>query len=666
MQKIYRKMLAVATLGLSVMQASATTTLGESSASEATDGEMLLYGTVVCSGDGSGVVNGLYSFDLTEAGPAPKLLKSGLMAAGGGFYAKGKFYFNSETEVYDILYWYHNVYTFPQLISQSRKEFDKGIDMANDLAYDATTGLAFGCFPDGESMKFGYLDPATFEVTRLGDQIETEYTGVAADDNGQIYAIDKKGELFKIDKFTGKAESVGQTELTTAFQTSAIYNPASGKILYGVQKSAESALYSVDPATAEAVKLFDFPNEEQVTGFFFHTTARPLAPASVKEVAITPDGATTNYTVSFTMPTNTADGTGFADAALTYLVMVNGEQAASAEAQAGTEVNIPLSIATPGKVYVSVFAVNASGRSEESTCSAWIGNDIPGRVPGISAVYDYSLQKFMISWQMPEGVNGGYVDPEQVSYTVVRYPDGITVADGISECQAEDQVALPDEGMSEYYYGVRATCNGQTGEEGNSDIFRLGLISCPYSNALSSADDLTGFTIIPNNNSFNNVWIISGSAAKGPNKSWLVMPPMKFEPDIKYTLKFSVRSENGWDTESYKVCLGASPEAAAMTRIIFDGEIDQTSFKTITTDFRVDSEQIGFLGIVDYTRIGTAIRVKNISLTAELSGAGEIVTAQDDDAPVTYYNLQGVQVEKPEGGVYIRVQGNNAAKVLIH
>ncbi|MBQ9076955.1 MAG: hypothetical protein IJY31_03830, partial [Muribaculaceae bacterium] len=35
------------------------------------------------------------------------------------------------------------------------------------------------------------------------------------------------------------------------------------------------------------------------------------------------------------------------------------------------------------------------------------------------------------------------------------------------------------------------------------------------------------------------------------------------------------------------------------------------------------------------------------------------------DAPVEYYNLQGVKVKNPSNGIYIKVQGNKVSKVFI-
>ncbi len=46
------------------------------------------------------------------------------------------------------------------------------------------------------------------------------------------------------------------------------------------------------------------------------------------------------------------------------------------------------------------------------------------------------------------------------------------------------------------------------------------------------------------------------------------------------------------------------------------------------------------------------------------SGVADAVVS-DVNAPVEYYNLQGIRVNNPENGVYIRRQGNNVTKVLV-
>jgi hypothetical protein len=37
----------------------------------------------------------------------------------------------------------------------------------------------------------------------------------------------------------------------------------------------------------------------------------------------------------------------------------------------------------------------------------------------------------------------------------------------------------------------------------------------------------------------------------------------------------------------------------------------------------------------------------------------------DDTTPAIYYNLQGIKVENPQGGVFIKVQGEKASKLYV-
>ena len=47
------------------------------------------------------------------------------------------------------------------------------------------------------------------------------------------------------------------------------------------------------------------------------------------------------------------------------------------------------------------------------------------------------------------------------------------------------------------------------------------------------------------------------------------------------------------------------------------------------------------------------------------AGVSDITVDNNSNAPVEYYNLQGVRVSNPTGGLYIRRQGNTATKVLV-
>lgn len=51
-------------------------------------------------------------------------------------------------------------------------------------------------------------------------------------------------------------------------------------------------------------------------------------------------------------------------------------------------------------------------------------------------------------------------------------------------------------------------------------------------------------------------------------------------------------------------------------------------------------------------------------MPAEGAGVAEI-NAADNNAPVEYYNLNGIRVENPSNGLFIRKQGGNVSKVIV-
>ncbi len=47
-------------------------------------------------------------------------------------------------------------------------------------------------------------------------------------------------------------------------------------------------------------------------------------------------------------------------------------------------------------------------------------------------------------------------------------------------------------------------------------------------------------------------------------------------------------------------------------------------------------------------------------------GAGvETIVVENENAPVEYFNLQGVRVAEPANGIFIRRQGNKVTKVAL-
>lgn len=101
--------------------------------------------------------------------------------------------------------------------------------------------------------------------------------------------------------------------------------------------------------------------------------------------------------------------------------------------------------------------------------------------------------------------------------------------------------------------------------------------------------------------------------------------------------------------------------------VVFDGEATTYEDGTPCTVFSTD-----FCGIFDknYEPLSEenymAIYTQFVIDGDVFSGAGiSNVTVADENAPVEYFNLQGVRVDNPSNGLYIRRQGNTATKVLV-
>ena len=115
----------------------------------------------------------------------------------------------------------------------------------------------------------------------------------------------------------------------------------------------------------------------------------------------------------------------------------------------------------------------------------------------------------------------------------------------------------------------------------------------------------------------------------------------------------------------------SAPEANPITKVIFNYYNGKTSYEKMTAPAEGTwnagewTAPEGGVNEVAFVCTGTQ-QIKNITVSCkdELSGV-ENVTVENEDAPVEYFNLQGVRVQNPENGLFIRRQGNKVSKVII-
>lgn len=71
------------------------------------------------------------------------------------------------------------------------------------------------------------------------------------------------------------------------------------------------------------------------------------------------------------------------------------------------------------------------------------------------------------------------------------------------------------------------------------------------------------------------------------------------------------------------------------------------------------------LGEADFAKLKSVVNSVIERLADRKSGVDDIIVDQAEDAPVEYYNLQGLRVMNPSHGIYIQRQGNKAKKIYV-
>lgn len=120
------------------------------------------------------------------------------------------------------------------------------------------------------------------------------------------------------------------------------------------------------------------------------------------------------------------------------------------------------SISESGNYTYRVYGNNSFGNGVFSAATKYIGEDIP-EAP-LNAQLLVANNEGLINWEAPaQGINGGYINPETLFYTLKRFPGGEVVAQDISTTSfTDDQIPGP----GSYFYHI--TASNLQGSGGNA------------------------------------------------------------------------------------------------------------------------------------------------------------------------------------------------------
>lgn len=456
---------------------------------------------------------------------------------------------------------------------------------ATALTYNPADGLVYGVFQgtnpetDQEEWYFGkWVDPETYTqpqlISWLGSGVS--WYALAASPDGIIYAIDGNCNLLKVDAVTGATSLIGSTGLSNKYKTSACYDSETNRILFATSLDTGSTFNSIDPATGRATMLYAMPDGEQIVGLFIPSSApAPKSPAAPTDLKAEFELGSNSGNIRFNIPATYADGTpasGKAD----YEARLNGVVFGKGSADYGTSVALPLTMERAENGLVTVKLSNEAGESPVARTNLFLGSPIP-RTPYFTQnlSYNEATKTFSLSWEPHSnntGITGGQVENKDLTYELVRYPDGKVITTEAGVTTMNDQWVFDNDDFKIVYYELCAVYHGVKSAPARTRPISFGSIVPPYENPLMNSIGAAAFTYLPTGNDARewsyisavseqtvpHGWMCHGAAnSKTPMDSYLVLRGMKLEKGKMYTLSFTAACTNtSWRNERVAVYLG--------------------------------------------------------------------------------------------------------------
>ncbi len=167
-----------------------------------------------------------------------------------------------------------------------------------------------------------------------------------------------------------------------------------------------------------------------------------------------------------------------------------------------------------------------------------------------------------------------------------------------------------------------------------------------------SADDAK-FTIDNNNKTFEDVKYTKRLKFGGKSDPETMNKVISFQTTGASDIKVIFTSSSGSGTGRY-----LNIAAGEVTNTIAHEEAPTSGVSAVSASYT------GTEPTTIYVWVDGGINIYAIYNTVSGSSAIENI-AVDANAPVEYFNLQGLRVNNPENGLYIRRQGNKVSKVIL-
>ena len=437
--------------------------------------------------------------------------------------------------------------------------------------------------------------------------------------DGMMFCVGADGDFYELDKETAEARSLGTLDVApTMYVQSMGYEPRSACFLWMAVTQQGSALYAIDPYDATMTLVETLNKNEQAPAVFFMDNAAPdMAPAATTDLAFTFDGGGTDGTISFTVPTTTYGGSTLSGN-VQMSVWLDGEQLANYVSVApGSSQTFNREVENDNH-YVYVLFSNEAGFSPVNNLYVYAGYDTP--LPVTNAVLTVENGVSHLTWDAPAGgVNNGYL--ADVTYSVMRMPGSVMVAEGLTECEFTE--TLPSK-MERYYYVITPfNGDGKRGDETMSNAVLSGTaFEAPYFDDFSDMGTRDLWTIVNANNDasswgseytwsfndYNQCWgIYTGPYNMGEDQDaaddYLISPGINIEKGISYALIVNMRNTFANYFERVSLMVGTDPNDVSTFQVL-DSNDNYDVGGTLAdweADFQMDEAGTYYFAVRVYT-----------------------------------------------------------------
>ncbi|MDE6573954.1 MAG: Ig-like domain-containing protein [Muribaculaceae bacterium] len=177
-----------------------------------------------------------------------------------------------------------------------------------------------------------------------------------------------------------------------------------------------------------------------------------------------------------------------------------------------------------------------------------------------------------------------------------------------------------------------------------------GLVGSGFYNSVPNAATAIAVSPVIDLTTYKKLQLHFSNAFNQYKENNVMIDPDNFDPAWAQVLA-RVEGETEWT-----VLNGLDLPEAFSWNFYENSPIDLSAFdnKNIQIAFRYTSTEA----------IAGTWEVQHIYITGDNSDAVESIVA-DENAPVEFFNLQGIRVANPENGIFIRRQGNKVSKVIL-